>query len=152
MHPSFDPRDPNFEQKVRASFDKQAVMQTIGAELTQLAPGQVEISMPFNPRLTQQHGFLHGGIVTTLLDSACGYAALSLMPAEAGILSIEFKVNLLSPATGETFRALGRVRKPGRNITVAEGELLVDQDGRQKPVASMVATMMSIYGREGISD
>ncbi len=150
MNQNFIPRDPDFEQKVRQSFDQQAIMHTIGASLSRLAPGEVEISMPFSPELTQQHGFIHGGIVTTILDSACGYAALSLMSADAGILSVEFKVNLLAPAAGERFLALGKVKKPGRNITVAEGELLAEQNGEQKLVASMVATMMSIYGREGI--
>ena len=152
MPQPYKPRNPDFETKVRASFERQAVMQTIGAELAQVTPGQVEISMPFSSALTQQHGFLHGGIVTTLLDSACGYAALSLMAPEAGILSVEFKVNLLAPAAGSTFRAQGRVKKPGRNITVTEGELVAEQNGEQKLVASMVATMMSIYGRDGISD
>ena len=146
----FTPKDPDYEHKVRNSFDDQAVMHSIGARLSDLAPGEVEISMPFNPQMTQQHGFLHGGIVTTILDSACGYAALSLMSADAGILTIEFKVNLLAPAAGEHFHARGKVKKPGRNITVTEGELYAEQDGEQKLIASMVATMMSIYGRDNI--
>ena len=150
MIQTFTPKDPAFEQKVRSSFDDQAVMHSIGAKLSDLAPGEVEISMPFNPQMTQQHGFLHGGIVTTILDSACGYAALSLMSADAGILTIEFKVNLLAPAAGDYFHARGKVKKPGRNITVTEGELYAEQDGELKLVASMVATMMSIYGRDNI--
>ena len=146
----FIPRNDRYEQKVRDSFDKQVIMRTIGATITRLQAGEVELTMPFHESLTQQHGFIHGGIVTTILDSACGYAALSLMPADAGILSIEFKVNFLAPASGENFRALGRVKKPGRNITVSEGDLYAELEGESKLVASMVATMMSIYGRAGI--
>lgn len=148
----FKPRDKAYEAKVRESFGRQKIMDTIGAEIVSIGPGEVELALPFQQKLTQQHGFLHAGAVSTLLDSACGYAALSLMPEEAGVLSIEFKINLLSPAAGERFHALGKVKKPGRTITVTEGELIAYRDGQAKVVASMVATMMSIVGREGIKN
>lgn len=138
------------EKRVRESFDKQTVMKTIGAQLVRVEPGAVDIALPYRADLCQQHGFLHAGIVATVVDSACGYAALTLMPDDAGVLSIEFKVNLLSPAKGARFLAKGRVRKAGRTITVCEGELVVDEDGG-KTVASMTATMMTVKDRPGVS-
>lgn len=125
-------------------------MKTVGASLTGVAPGEVVIEFPFNSKLTQQHGFIHAGIVSTVLDSACGYAAFSLMPADAAVLTIEYKVNLLSPARGERFEAIGRVKKPGRNITVAEGEIYAHQGDSKKLVASMVGTMMAVFDRDQI--
>jgi uncharacterized protein (TIGR00369 family) len=122
----------------------------MNASLVSVRPGEVELELPYHTRLTQQHGFIHGGIVSTLLDSACGYAALSLMPEKTAVLSIEFKVNLLSPAKGEYFRAIGKVKKQGRTITVTEGELFAYADGKQKLVATMVGTMMAIYNRAGV--
>ncbi len=119
-------------------------MQTIGASLLEVAPGQVEIGLPFDRRLTQQDEFIHAGVSATILDSACGYAAFSLMPAEARVLTIEFKINLLAPAAGDRFRALGKVRKPGRSVFVAEGELFAESDGSSKLVATMVATLMAV--------
>ena len=102
------PRDPDFEQRVRTSFARQAAMATLGARLSRVEPGHVEIELPFRPDLTQQHGFLHAGVVTSVMDSACGYAAMSLMEPGAAVLSVEFKVNLLAPARGDLFRASGR--------------------------------------------
>jgi uncharacterized protein (TIGR00369 family) len=110
--------DPAFEARVRASFARQGVMTTIGARLTRVAAGAVEIELPFRSDLTQQHGFVHAGVITTIADSACGYAAFSLMPAEASVLTVEYKVNLLAPARGDRFVARGRVVKPGRTLTV----------------------------------
>jgi uncharacterized protein (TIGR00369 family) len=140
------------EARVRQSFLKQAVMHTIGAQLTRVDPGFVEIELPFRADLCQQHGFLHAGIVTTVVDSACGYAALSVMPEDAGVLSIEFKVNLLSPAIGERFTARGRVVRAGRTIVVCEGELIAHRGGEDKQVAMMVATMMAVRDRAGVRD
>src|SRR5438876_12036745 len=120
--PRFEPKDLNFESKVRSSFSMQKVMQTIGACLTKVLPGEVEIQLPFHTDLTQQNNFLHAGIITTILDSACGYAAYSLMEANTDVLTIEFKINLLSPAAGELFIARGLVTKPGKNITVSSGD------------------------------
>ena len=147
----FEPKDINFETRVADSFERQNAMKTLGATLTCVAAGEVSIGFDFDPKLTQQHGFIHGGIVATVLDSACGYAAFSLMPPNAAVLTIEFKINLLSPAQGEWFEATGRVKKAGRTVTVTEGELYARQGQSKKLIASMVATMMSVYDRDGIS-
>ena len=134
------------------SFDRQTAMKTVGASIMKVSAGEVSIQFPFDPDLTQQHGFIHAGIVSTVLDSACGYAAFSLMPDDAAVLTIEFKINLLSPAQGEWFEAIGKVKKPGRNITVTEGELYAHQGDTRKMVASMVGTMMAVYGRDQIDN
>ena len=144
--PTFQPRDPDFAARVRASFARQQIMATIGARLTEVLPGEVEIELPFRPDLTQQHGYLHAGIVTAVIDSACGYAALSLMPAAAEVLSVEFKVNLLAPARGERFMARGRVVKAGRTITVCAGDLFAVGGAGEKLVATMLATMFTAAG------
>ncbi len=120
--PNFEPLDPNFEARVRASFERQRVMETIGARLRSVSPGEVEIELPFRQDLTQQHGYLHAGVVTTVVDSACGYAAMSLTPPGGEVLSVEFKINLLSPATGERLIARACVTQAGRNITVGVGD------------------------------
>jgi uncharacterized protein (TIGR00369 family) len=140
---NFQPRDPNFATRVTASFARQQVMATIGARLAQVRPGEVEIELAFRTDLTQQHGYLHAGIVTTIIDSACGYAALSLMPAGAEVLSVEFKVNLLAPAAGERFIARARVVRAGRTITVCAGDLFASNGAEEKLVATMLATMFS---------
>lgn len=140
--------DGDFESRLRESFARQQVMTTLGAKLSLVAPGRVEIEMPFSASLTQQHGFLHAGIVSTVLDSACGYAAYTVMPADAAVLTIEFKVNLLSPAKGERFLFRGSVTKPGRTIIVADGEAYAyDGEGKPKHIATMTGTMMSVSGR-----
>jgi uncharacterized protein (TIGR00369 family) len=131
---------------VRASFARQRVMETIGARLSRVAPGEVEIELPFREDLTQQHGYLHAGIVAAVVDSACGYAALSLAPAGAEVLSIEFKLNLLSPARGERFVARARVKRAGRNVTVCAGDLYALEGASEKTVATMLATMMTVRG------
>jgi uncharacterized protein (TIGR00369 family) len=144
--------DVDYEERVRASFARQAAMKTIGAELTQVTPGMVEIEMPFAEPLTQQHGFLHAGVISAALDSACGYAAFSLMPADAAVLTIEFKVNLLAPGKGERFLFRGSVTKPGRTIIVADGQAYAfSASGEAKLVATMTGTMMVVQGREGIA-
>ena len=151
-------RDPNFEQRVRASFERQAAMATLGATLTRVSPGEVVLELAFRPELTQQHGFLHAGIVTSVMDSACGYAALSLMDAGAAVLTVEFKVNLLAPAQGARFRATGRVVRAGRTITVVSGEFrVVEAAGDEPPTATinttgellavMTGTMMAVRDR-----
>ncbi|WP_159593448.1 PaaI family thioesterase [Chelativorans xinjiangense] len=139
----------DFEARVRASFARQRAMETIGARLTVVTPGVVEIEMPHAERFTQQHGFLHAGVISMALDSACGYAAYSLMPADAGVLTIEFKVNLLAPGRGERFLFRGTVTKPGRTIIVADGQAYA-YDGEAKLIATMTGTMMSVVGRRGI--
>jgi len=151
MKPKFKPANENFETRVRESFSRQEVMKTVNASILNVQAGEVELEFPFQANLTQQHGFIHAGIVSTVLDSACGYAAFSLMPKDAEVLTIEFKINLLSPAKGACFRAIGSVKKPGRNITVTEGELFACQDGKEKLVATMVGTIMSVYNREDVN-
>ncbi len=146
------PRDPDFERRVRASFAKQQFMATLGAQLERVTPGEVVIDLPFDPALTQQHGFLHAGAVTAVVDSACGYAALSLMPPDTAVLSVEFKLNLLAPAVGEHFRGGGRVLRSGRTLTVCSGELWATQSGREVVVAVMQATMMTVRDRDGLAD
>jgi len=143
--------DPDFEERVRLSFARQKAMQTIGAELTVVTPGTVEIEMPYSAALTQQHGFLHAGVISTALDSACGYAAYSMMPANAAVLTIEFKVNLLAPGRGERFLFRGSVTKPGRTIIVADGQAYAFAvDGEAKLIATMTGTMMTVTGRGGL--
>ena len=148
--PDFTPPDAQYAQRVRASFERQAAMRTIGAQLALVEPGRVHIELPWTEPLTQQHGFLHAGMVATALDSACGYAGFSLMPLDAAVLTIEFKINLLAPAKGERFRMEGLVLKPGRTITVAEGRACALDGGREKLIATMNCTLMAVVGREGI--
>ncbi len=144
--------DADYEERVRSSFARQVVMTTIGAELTRVTPGIIEIEMPYSRALTQQHGFLHAGIISTALDSACGYAAFSLMPPDAAVLTIEFKLNMLSPGKGERFLFRGSVTKPGRTIIVADGQAYAyAADGEARLIATMTATMMTITGREGLA-
>ena len=142
----------DFERRVRDSFALQGAMTTLGAELTHLAAGAVDISLDWAAGLTQQHGFLHAGMVSTALDSACGYAGLTMMPANAAVLTIEFKVNLLAPAKGQRFRMEGRVIKPGRTITVTEGRAYAIDDSKEKLIATMACTLMAVQGRDGLSD
>ena len=149
---NYQPKDPHFEARVRASFARQAFMAALGAELIAVSPGEVSIALSFREDLTQQHGFLHAGAVASVVDSACGYAALSLMPPGAGVLSVEFKVNLLAPAAGERFIATGRVVKPGRTLTVCAGEVAAERGGERTVVALMQATMMTLRDRAGVAD
>jgi uncharacterized protein (TIGR00369 family) len=146
----FQPADPAFADRVRSSFARQGAMGTLGASLAAIEPGRVVIELPWQQALTQQHGFLHAGMVSTALDSACGYAGFTLMPPDAAVLTIEFKINLLAPAKGERFRMEGVVVKPGRTITVAEGRAYAISDGREKLIATMGATLMAVAGRDGI--
>lgn len=146
---AFQPRDPEFEPRVRASFARQAAMRTLGATLERVAPGEVDLALPFRADLTQQHGFLHAGVVAAVVDSACGYAALSLMEPGAAVLSVEFKVQLLAPARGARFLALGRVVRAGRTLTVVTGELRADGG---EPVALLHGTMMAVRDRPDLAD
>lgn len=145
--PAFEPKNPLYLQRVRDSFVQQGAMPTLGARIGHVAPGEADIELDWAPGLTQQHGFLHAGVVATALDSACGYAAFTLMPADAEVLSIEFKINLLAPARGTHFRMEGRVLKPGRTISVCEGRAYALSDGKEKLVASMNCTLMVVIGR-----
>ena len=132
----------DFKKRVKDSFARQTVMETIGASLTFVEPGEVDIELPFRSDLTQQHSFFHAGVVTLIVDTVCGYAALTCMPAVAAVLTVEYKVNFLSSASGEKLIARGRVLKPGRTLTVCFGEVHALQEGKEKLVATMLATMM----------
>jgi uncharacterized protein (TIGR00369 family) len=145
------PQDPDFEARVRRSFARQRFMETLGAAIERVAPGEVDVAVPFAEKLQQHHGFLHAGVGTTLMDNACGYAALTLMPPGAAVLSVEFKVNLLSPGKGESFVARGRVLRHGRTVTVCTADLVARHGGVEKLVATMTGTMMTVVGR-GIED
>jgi uncharacterized protein (TIGR00369 family) len=146
------PLDPEIERRCRASFARQQAMTTIGASVLSVAAGEVELAMPFDQKLTQQHGFLHAGIITMLCDTACGFAALSLMPHDAAVLTTEFKVNLLSPAKGERFIARGRVVRPGKKLMVCLGEVFADEGSKRKQVALMTASMMVMDTSTGLKD
>ena len=141
---AFQPSDPNFESRVRDSFDQQKAMATLGIAIERLVPGEIELGMPYVEAYTQQHGFMHAGIITAALDSACGYAAFSLMPADAQVLTVEFKTNLLAPAKGERFAFRAKVVKPGRTITVCEAQAYARGDGAEKLVATMTGTLMAL--------
>ncbi len=132
----------NVEKRIKNSFARQTVMTTIGASITRVKLGEVSVEVPFRSDLTQQHGFFHAGVVTMIVDTACGYAALTCMPAVAAVLTVEYKVNFLSPASGEKLIARGRVLKPGRTLTVCFGEVHALKEGKEKLVATMLATMM----------
>jgi uncharacterized protein (TIGR00369 family) len=135
--------------RVGDSFARQAAMTTLGATLGEVAPGRVSVLLAHRAALTQQHGYLHAGMVATALDTACGYAAFSLMPADAAVLTIEFKINLLAPARGPRFRFEGQVVKPGRTISVVDGRALqFDGPGEERLIATMTATVMTIVGRD----
>ena len=147
----FKPQDPKFHDRVHASFARQRVMQTLGIEIERLEPGEIELAMPYASAYTQQHGFVHGGIITTALDSACGYAAFSLMPPEAAVLTVEFKTNLLAPAMAERFLFRARVVRPGKTLTVCDAQAIAVADGGgESLVATMTGTLMALFGREGL--
>ena len=143
---AFEPRDPHYARRVRECFDAQPVMATIGAELEHIEPGVCAIRVPWSREITQQDGFLHAGILATLADSACGFAAFSLMPPEARVLSIEFKINMLSPAVGPAFVARGEVIRAGRTISACRGDVFAQRPDGPKLVAAMQATMMTVAG------
>lgn len=138
------PPDPQFEHRVRESFVRQGLINTLDGKITHIGPGELHIEAPFDERFTQQDDFLHAGIVTTLMDSACGYAAYTLMPANSRVLTVEFKVNFLKPAQGDRFRAEGHVIKPGKTLTVCEGKLFALLDEREILVAVMQTTMVCL--------
>ena len=147
----FEAKDPNYELKVSESLAKQGAVTAIGGKLISVEPGRVILELPYSEKITQQHGFVHAGILTTMLDSAAGYAAFSLMPARAEVLTIEFKTNLMAPAKGRYFRFEGRVVKPGRTITFCEADAVaVSDDGESKKVATLTATMMVVQGRDDV--
>lgn len=141
----FQPPDPQFDERVRSSFALQHIMTTIGARLATVQAGLVEIELPFRGDLTQQDGFLHAGITTTIVDSACGYAALSLMPEGSSVLTVEYKVNFVAPARGEIFIASGRVVRSGRTLTLCVGEVIA-LDGEARNLVAVIQTTMMRLG------
>ncbi|MCU0983360.1 MAG: PaaI family thioesterase [Acetobacteraceae bacterium] len=141
------PRDPGWEARVRESFSRQPFTTAIGAAITALAPGSCEITLPRREDLLQQHGFLHGGVVAAIADTACGYAAFTLFPADAAILTVEMKVNYLSPANGAALVARASVKRAGRTLTVVSADLFAVEKGRETLAATALATMMCLEGR-----
>jgi uncharacterized protein (TIGR00369 family) len=145
--PAFEPADPDFAARVRDSFGRQPFMELIGARITALAPGFCEITVDYRRALTQQHGFVHGGVLASIADSAAGYAAFSLMPAEASILTVEYKLNLLRPGQGEAMIARGRVLKPGRTLTVVQSDVFARGGSGEAQVVSSLQTLMCLLGK-----
>ncbi len=144
---AFEPRNPEWEATVRASFARQKVMRLIGAELGALAPGHCEIRLPYRDDLTQQNGYFHAGITSTIVDSAGGYAGYTLMPAGSDVLTVEFKLNLLAPADGDHLVAEGQVLKSGRNLVITRGEVYAIRGGRATHCATMQQTLMTMHGK-----
>ena len=147
---AFEPVDPDYERRTRESFAKQGIMGHIGAFLSVVQPGHVEIALPFRPELSQQHGFFHAGVISTIADSAGGYAGFTLFPADAGVLTVEFKINLLAPADGERAFAVGDVVRSGRTLTVCRLEAFVEKQGKRTHCATGMQTLMSLVGRAGV--
>lgn len=147
--PEFKISDPNFKTRVSDSFANQRVMKTLGATLISVEAGRIELSLPFHDDLTQQNGFLHAGVLSTALDSACGFSAYTLMPANASVLTIENKINLFRPAVNGPFGVVGQVVKPGRTIIVSEGRV---HDADDRLVATMTATNMTILDRPDVDE
>jgi uncharacterized protein (TIGR00369 family) len=145
--PRFEPKNPDFRAVAEATFDRQPAMHTLGISIARLEPGEVDLAMPYTSALTQQHGFIHAGIITAGLDNACGIAAFTLMPADTGILTVEFKTNLLAPARGERFVFRARVVKPGRTLTVCEAQASAEHDGAETLIATMTGTLMALPQR-----
>jgi uncharacterized protein (TIGR00369 family) len=148
---SFKPVDSAFEQRVRESFAKQQMMTTLGATLEKVEAGAIEIRLPVQAKISQQHGFVHAGAIAAIADSACGYAAFSLMGAESGVLAVEFKMNLLAPGAGDYLVARGRVIRAGRTLTVCQADVVAVTNGEEKQVALMQGTIMNVQGRAGVS-
>lgn len=144
---AFTPLDISFEQRVRDSFARQTAMASIGATMDSVKPGEVVISAPFHPGFVQQHGYMHAAISTMIADSACGYAALSLTPPGAEVLTAEYKLNFLNPAKGERFVATGRVLKSGKSLTVCNGEVVAFEGEKTTLIATILTTMFVLQPR-----
>jgi uncharacterized protein (TIGR00369 family) len=141
----------DWEALLRDSFARQTIMATLGATLESVEKGRAVIALPYARHICQQHGFLHAGVVTTIVDSACGYAAFSMMPPGSAVLTVEFKVNLMAPARGERFLAEGRVIKAGRTLIVTQGEVTAFEGDKRTTVAIITATMMRLEAKEGVA-
>lgn len=147
---AFKPQDADFERRTRESFARQGIMAHLGATLQGVAPGRVEIALAFRPELSQQHGFFHAGVVATIADSAGGFAGFTLFPADAGVLTVEFKINLLAAADGERLLAIGDVIRSGRTLTVCRFDAYVEKSGKATHCATGTQTLMSLVGRAGV--
>jgi len=143
----FEPADPDFAARIRDSFARQGAMGHLGARMTRIVPGVVDIELAFRPELTQQHGFFHGGITGAIADTAGGYAAFTLIPADATMLTVEYKINLIAPADGERLVATGRVVRPGRTLTICEIEVSAVKDGASTVCARGMQTLIRLNGR-----
>jgi uncharacterized protein (TIGR00369 family) len=141
-----DYRNPHSVARMRAEFDRQGAMATMGITVADVAPGRVVLEMPFNPALSQHHGFIHAGVVTSGMDSACGFAALTMMDAESEVLTVEFKCSFMSPARGQSFRFVGEVIKSGRTLTFTEGRAIAIDGTKETTVATITATVMAVRG------
>ena len=146
--PHFEPKNPEFRVIATDTFERQRAMHTLGISIARMEPGEVDLAMAYSPELTQQNGFVHAGVITAALDSACGIAAFTLMPAGTDILTVEFKTNLLAPAKGERFAFRAAVVKPGRTLTICEARAYAVHDGVETLIATMSATMMALPRRE----
>jgi uncharacterized protein (TIGR00369 family) len=144
----FTTLNPDFAERVRASFARQAAMGLIGAVMTDVTPGRVTIEMPVRSDLTQQHGFVHGGVVGMIADSAGGYAAFTLMPADASVLTVEYKINMLAPAKGERLVARGEIVKPGRTLSIVRADVFALSGGKETLIAAMQQTLMVMHGMD----
>lgn len=147
----FTAKDPNFRSRIQNSFDAQGIMGHLGARLVSVTPGAFEVELPYSDAVSQQHGFFHGGVIGTIADTAGGYSAFTLMDADDGILTVEYKINMIAPASGELLIARGHVLRPGRTLTVTQAEVSVVKDGTETVCAAMQQTLMRIVGRADVS-
>ena len=145
--PRFEPKNPDYREIATDTFERQIAMRTLGISIARLEPGEVDLAMAYSPDLTQQNGFVHAGIITAGLDSACGIAAFTLMPVGSDILTVEFKTNLLAPARGKRFAFRATVVKPGRTLTFCEGRAYAEHDGAEILIATMTGTLMALPRR-----
>lgn len=144
---TYQVRDPGFEQRVRDSFARQRAMEFLGATLDEVAPGFAEVSLAYRPELSQQHGFFHGGIIGTIADTAAGYAGYTLMPRDASVLTVEYKLNLMAPADGERLLAKGRVIRPGKNLVITQADVFVEKHDEERQCAVLLQTLMCMHRR-----
>lgn len=145
--PRFEPKNPDYLKVATATFERQQAMRALGISIARLEPGEVDLSMPYSADFTQQNGFVHAGIITAGLDSACGIAAFTLMPQGSDVLTVEFKTNLLAPAKGDRFAFRAHVVKPGRTLTVCEARALAETGGVETLIATMTGTLMALPRR-----